>query len=217
MAGHDDETLNVFVNPSPDRPIIVSSLTADALVGLPFTYTIVAIGGAPITYGATGLPAGFTVTDGVITGTFTDAGTVPVTLTATNALGVDSEVLTITVATTTEGVSGNWSGSAKGKFFGQANGKTSTPDSTSITAKLFQQGSKLSAKLTLAGDANAGDYVLVGRIGQGNLWLAGTDGAQKVRLIFSGQLDKKGSTIKGQALVFSATGGDEFKFSIKKN
>ena len=217
VAGQDSQTLTVTVQQPTGLPAIISPLTADALVGLPFTYTIAATGDAPITYAATGLPNGFSVTDGVIAGTFSDAGTVSVNLTASNAVGSDTEVLTITVATTTEGISGNWSGSAKGKFFGQATGVTSAADSATLTVKLFQQGLKLSAKFTLAGDANAGDYVLVGRIGQGNLWLAGQDGAKKIKLIFSGQLDKKSTTIKGQGLVFTSAGADEFKFSIKKN
>ena len=86
-----------------------------------------------------------------------------------------------------------------------------------MTARLFQQGQKLSAKFTLSGDARAGTYVLSGRVGQGNLWLAGQDDALKIKLIFSGQLDKKAKTIKGQGLVFSGTGATEFKYSLKKN
>lgn len=83
----------------PPPPFLV---TEDPTQEVPilFTYTLGASGTTPITFtvDSTALPAGLTF-DGVntISGYATQAGVYPVTLTATNAQGQDTETLTLTV------------------------------------------------------------------------------------------------------------------------
>ena len=76
-----------------------SLLTASGQVGQPFdTYTISATN-SPTSFNATGLPTGLGVdtSTGTITGTPTVAGTFAVTLTATNYVGSNTAILTLTI------------------------------------------------------------------------------------------------------------------------
>lgn len=79
-------------------PEINSVLTASGTVGQPFAYQITALYG-PTGFDATSLPAGLQInrTTGAITGTPTTAGTVQVTLTATNPYGSDVRQLALTI------------------------------------------------------------------------------------------------------------------------
>jgi chondroitin AC lyase len=84
----------------PPAPVITSSLTATAIIGQAFSYPISA-SNSPTSYSATGLPAGLSVdTFGKITGTPTSAaGQYTVTIGASNAGGLGTAILTITVVT----------------------------------------------------------------------------------------------------------------------
>ncbi|MBA4387138.1 MAG: hypothetical protein C0404_04095 [Verrucomicrobia bacterium] len=85
--------------PAPNRPpTITSALTASGTVLQSFSYTITATGTAPITYGASGLPAGLSLAGAVISGTPITAGTNNVTLTAANALGGVTNTLVLAMA-----------------------------------------------------------------------------------------------------------------------
>ena len=79
-------------------PVISSSTTAGATVGTAFNYQITA-SNSPTSYAATGLPAWATVSSsGLISGTPTAAGTLNLSLTATNGAGQSSPAaLTLTV------------------------------------------------------------------------------------------------------------------------
>jgi len=79
--------------------VINSVLTANAQVGVAFSYQITATNN-PTTYAASGLPSGVTIntTTGLISGIPTAAGTKNVTLSATNAGGTGTGVLVITVS-----------------------------------------------------------------------------------------------------------------------
>jgi hypothetical protein len=79
-------------------PVITSSLTATATVGVAFSYQITA-SGSPTSFNATGLPAGLSVntSTGVISGTPTSEGTASVTLSATNSGGTGTATLGLTV------------------------------------------------------------------------------------------------------------------------
>jgi uncharacterized protein YhjY with autotransporter beta-barrel domain len=90
-------TVNITVNPPP--PVITSPNTAAGTGGQPFSYQITA-SNAPTSFGVTGaLPAGVTVNaGGLISGTPTQTGAFPVTITATNAGGTGSQPLAINIA-----------------------------------------------------------------------------------------------------------------------
>jgi len=94
-------TLNLTVNAA--APVITSATSATATVGQPFSYTITS-NPAASTFGATGLPAGLSLSGAVISGTPTTAGSSSVTLTATNSTGQTGTatlVLTISPAVVT--------------------------------------------------------------------------------------------------------------------
>ncbi|MES2923611.1 MAG: discoidin domain-containing protein [Verrucomicrobiota bacterium] len=93
--GIDTETL-VFTITAGPPPSITSPLVVSAAVNTPFSYTILAANN-PASFGATGLPSGFSInpSTGVISGTATATGTSTVTITATNANGTDTEALNI--------------------------------------------------------------------------------------------------------------------------
>ena len=96
--GHDTKNLVLTVSPAGNVPVITSPLTASGTTGSQFTYNITATGTSPITYNATGLPAGLFFSGSTISGTPSSAGTYNITLTATNSIGNDSKVLVLTVA-----------------------------------------------------------------------------------------------------------------------
>jgi PKD repeat protein len=95
-AGSDTKTLAVTINPT-GAPTITSSLTATGQVGQSFSYQITASGNAPITYEATGLPAGLSFAGDTISGTPTTVGKTDVTIKATNASGTDKKTLEVTI------------------------------------------------------------------------------------------------------------------------
>ena len=84
------------INPPP--PVITSSLTATGQVAVAFSYTITATN-SPTSYNAAGLPPGLSVntSTGLISGTPTTAGTYSVAISATNAGGMGTATLTITI------------------------------------------------------------------------------------------------------------------------
>lgn len=85
-------------------PGITSALTASGSNGVPFSYTITAVGTPTITFtvttgtGQTGLPSGITF-NGVatISGTHVGTGVFTVTLNATNSVGTTSKTFTLTI------------------------------------------------------------------------------------------------------------------------
>ncbi len=98
------QTLVLTIAPAPVAPTITSTLSAGGTAGTAFSYTITATGTAPITFGASPLPAGLSVnaTTGAISGTPTATGTTNVTLSATNTAGAaPAKTLVITVSAAT--------------------------------------------------------------------------------------------------------------------
>ena len=83
---------------NPATPIISSATTATGTVGTAFSYAILA-SSTPTSYAATGLPAGLLLnsTTGIISGSPTGSAVSTVSLFATNAGGMGSATLTLTV------------------------------------------------------------------------------------------------------------------------
>ena len=79
-------------------PVITSATTASGTVGAAFSYQIIA-SNSPVSYTATGLPAGLSINaaTGLITGTPSVAGISAVTLSATNLSGKATASLAITI------------------------------------------------------------------------------------------------------------------------
>ncbi len=90
-------TLTMAAGEAEEPPQIVSALTAEASMTAAFSYTIQATGSEPITYGASGLPSGLSLSAGTIAGQATQEGTYNVGLTATNAYGSSNKILVLTV------------------------------------------------------------------------------------------------------------------------
>src|SRR5580692_6717257 len=86
---------------NPPAPVITSQNTASGTVGIAFSYQITATNN-PTSYGAAPLPGGLSVNTatGLISGTPTTPGTTQVTLSATNAAGTGTEILTLTINST---------------------------------------------------------------------------------------------------------------------
>jgi endonuclease G len=94
----DDLRVTVASTSTLAAPVI-SATSATATAYVPFTYTINA-SESPTSYGATGLPPGLSInsTTGVISGTTTATGNFPVILSATNAGGEGTQVLSLSVS-----------------------------------------------------------------------------------------------------------------------
>ena len=80
-------------------PVITSPTSASGGVNNPFSYQITARNGAT-SYSATGLRDDLTLNSstGLISGTPVNAGTVPITVSATSSAGTGSENVLITIA-----------------------------------------------------------------------------------------------------------------------
>lgn len=78
-------------------PRISSALTANAVEGQPFSYSIVATGSKTITYSTSPAVPGLTLNGNVLSGTPTAAGDYDVTITATNSAAAESKVLKLKV------------------------------------------------------------------------------------------------------------------------
>lgn len=87
----------VIAPPVPMAPTITSPLTATTMAGMSFSYAITASGSTPMTFGASGLPAGLTVNGAYIAGTPMIPGTYSVAVTAGNAYGTDTKTLVLIV------------------------------------------------------------------------------------------------------------------------
>ena len=94
-------TLTIAAPATALPPVFSSSAAARAVVDAAFSHTLMA-SNTPTSFGATGLPAGLSIDSatGAITGTPTVAGLASVAISATNAAGTTSAVLTIEIVET---------------------------------------------------------------------------------------------------------------------
>jgi len=97
--GSDIQTLVLTINEGLESPVITSILTDSGMKDFPYSYTITATGSQTITFNATNLPAGLSVSGSVISGVPTVAGTYNIALTATNSAGTDNKTLVLTIGT----------------------------------------------------------------------------------------------------------------------
>jgi hypothetical protein len=83
---------------APGPPIITSGARASGNVGTAMTYQVTA-SGSPTSFAATGLPSGLSIntSTGLISGTPAEAGTSPVTVSATNAEGTGTAAVTFQI------------------------------------------------------------------------------------------------------------------------
>lgn len=113
---------DIGADEAPDSaiaPSITSSLAVSAEVGMAFSYTITASGSQPLTFGASGLPFGLSLSGAVIGGTPVAVGTNNITLTASNSTGTDTRTLVLTVSAGVDayGIPNSW----KIQYFGSTN------------------------------------------------------------------------------------------------
>jgi plastocyanin len=97
VGGTDNQALVVTVTPPLAAPVITSALTAGSKVGVPFSYTLTAIGQPPPSLSFTALPSGITANGAALSGTFTASGTFSIGLHASNSQGSDDKTLFVTV------------------------------------------------------------------------------------------------------------------------
>ena len=104
ISGSADIDLEGAPTPDPGTaPEITTSSLPAGQVGVPYSAQVVATGTQPITLSATGLPVGLSINAfGQISGTPTGSGglggTYMITVTAINAHGGDTEILSLTIA-----------------------------------------------------------------------------------------------------------------------
>ncbi|MCX6954256.1 MAG: LCCL domain-containing protein [Verrucomicrobia bacterium] len=141
-------------------PVVTSATTATATVGTPFTYQITATPAATSYTNAGGnAPIQINPSTGLVTGTFTAAGTYTFSYTAVNSVGgTKPTVVTVTVTggTTGGGTVASYAGTYTGSIFVANNGAAETTLSTfsgtvSTTGALVAQGGEVTGTVNAAG------------------------------------------------------------------
>jgi DNA/RNA endonuclease G (NUC1) len=95
-AGEGTKDLTLTLLKNPGAPTLSSPSNATAYLRSSFSFTVTA-NPAATAYSFSGLPPGLTNSNALISGTPTTPGTYPVTVTATNSLGSDSQILSLAV------------------------------------------------------------------------------------------------------------------------
>ncbi len=94
--------ITISMAPPSASPAILGPPVLGSVPGSPLLYTIPATGAAPLTFSATGLPAGLSLatSTGTISGTTPAAGSYPLTVTVSNAMGQTTSTLTLSAGST---------------------------------------------------------------------------------------------------------------------
>ena len=95
-AGEGTKDLTLTLLKNPGAPTLSSPSNTTAYLRSSFSFTVTA-NPAATAYSFSGLPPGLTNSNALISGTPTTPGTYPVTVTATNSLGSDSQILSLAV------------------------------------------------------------------------------------------------------------------------
>lgn len=192
-------------------PVVTSATTATATVGTPFTYAITtnpaatsftnAGGSAPITLN----PA-----TGVVTGTFTSAGTTTFSFTATNASG-SSPVTTVTVTATAGSGGTTTPGTPDGtRFAGRYLGKIGSRSGTAVSTYIEDYEVLIAANGTVVINIGALPAAVTGTIAANGL-VTLTGGSQRAAYNFANVV------VEGTAFLSSygpAVGGTQYRFEI---
>ena len=94
-------TVTISMTAAPAAPRIQPPLVVGATPATAFLYTVPATGQAPLSFSATGLPSGLTLSaTGTISGTAPAAGSYPIDVTVTNGSGSATATLTLISGTT---------------------------------------------------------------------------------------------------------------------
>ena len=112
-GGPYNACVKVFTVPSGTdivSPAITTSSLPDGKRGEAYSYTLTASGAKPITWSASGLPEGLSLSDSTITGTPLNAGNYTIYVTARNAAGSDSRTLSLRITSSSTGGSGGGGG-----------------------------------------------------------------------------------------------------------
>ncbi|MCY3022330.1 MAG: IPT/TIG domain-containing protein [Planctomycetota bacterium] len=96
-AGIGTRNLSLEITGGAGAPAITSPTSATGKVSSEFSFGLGATGSVPITFSVTALPAGLSLSGGVIQGTPTTAGQTSVTVTATNSEGTGTQTLVILI------------------------------------------------------------------------------------------------------------------------
>ena len=95
--GTGQALLQITIGGDSGAANIVSTTSASGEVGVPFQFGLSARGETPITFSATGLPAGLALSGSIIGGTPTTAGLFNVTVNASNAAGGSTQALALII------------------------------------------------------------------------------------------------------------------------
>ena len=90
--------ISISTAPPPAVPRVLGPAVVASKPGSPFLYAIPATGQAPLTFAASGLPAGLSIatSSGIVSGTTPAAGSYPIMITVTSPAGTATATLTLT-------------------------------------------------------------------------------------------------------------------------
>jgi large repetitive protein len=193
--------------PPPGTPAITSSTTASATVGQPFSYTITSNPTAA-SFGATGLPAGLSLSGAVISGTPTAPGPFSIHLSATNSTGqTGTATLSLTVNAATPVITSVLSQSATvGQAFSYT--ITSSPTAASFGATGLPAGLSLSGAVISGTPTASGPFSIA--LSATNS--TGQTGAATLRLTVNAV-----TPVITSSLTQTATVGQSFSYTITSN
>lgn len=186
-------------------PAVTSSTTAVATVGQPFTYQITT---SPAATSYTNLggnaPVAISPGSGLVTGTFTTAGTYNFSFAATNASGTSAPV-TVTVTATAGSSSGGgtstYAGTYTGNVLQRANGVTFTLGGASYSTVISATG----GVVTTINNASSSS-TLVGTIASnGTITYTGGSGLSLYRITAASVLIASGRPVFGSAFFVATT------------